>query len=244
LNELLIQLVTLQAIDLEIDQIDNAIKSEQSGLDERMSALAKREALINELKEKIASQQKESRTLEAEMADKMDHVRERQSKMMQVQTGREQTALLKEIEDAKKSAKENEEKILVIIESVEKLTAQMEEEKNLLKGEKQLITEETDKVRANIEAINKSKKKKDAKRSEHAGLIKKSLLRKYDTLRQHRNGLAVINVVDGVCQGCFMAVPPQRFNMLLKGEDIFACPTCQRLNYYVPPVLEENLEEK
>jgi hypothetical protein len=244
LNELLIQLVKLQAIDLEIDQIDNAIKSEQSGLDERMSALAKREALINELKEKITSQQKESRTLEGEMADKMDHVRERQSKMMQVQTGREQTALLKEIEDAKKSAKENEEKIMAIIESIEKLTAQMEEEKNLLKGEKQLITEETDKVRANIEAINKSKKKKDTRRNEQAGLIKKSLLRKYDTLRQHRNGLAVINVVDGVCQGCFMAVPPQRFNLLLKGEEIFACPTCQRLNYYVPPVLEESVEEK
>jgi hypothetical protein len=240
LNELLIQLVALQAIDLEIDQIDNAIKSEQSGLDERMTALAKREALINELKDKISSQQKESRTLEGEMADKMDHVRERQSKMMQVQTGREQTALLKEIEDAKKSAKENEEKIMVIMESIEKLTVQMEEEKNLLKGEKQLVIEETDKVRANIEAINKSKKKKDAKRSEQAGLIKKSLLRKYDTLRQHRNGLAVINVVDGVCQGCFMAVPPQRFNLLLKGDDIYACPTCQRLNYYVPPILEEN----
>lgn len=240
MNELLLQLVKLQAIDLEIDQIDNAIKSEQNGLDERMSALAKREALINDLKEKITSQQKETRTLEAEMADKMDHVRERQSKMMQVQTGREQTALLKEIEDAKKSAKENEERILVIIESIEQLTAQMDEEKNLLKGEKQLVTEETDQVRANIEAINKSKKKKDAKRSEQAGNIKKSLLRKYDTLREHRNGLAVINVVDGVCQGCFMAVPPQRFNLLLKGEDIFACPTCQRLNYYIPPVLEEN----
>lgn len=240
MNELLTQLVSLQALDLEIDQIDDAIKAEQSGLDERMSALAKREALINELKEKISSQQKESRTLEDEAADKMDHVRERQSKMMQVQTGREQTALLKEIEDAKKGAKENEEKIMVLMESIEKLTAQMEEEKNLLKGEKQLITEETDKVRANIEAINKNKKKKDAKRTDQAAKIKKSLLRKYDTLRQHRNGLAVINVVDGVCQGCFMAVPPQRFNMLLKGDEIFACPTCQRLNYYAPPVLEEN----
>ena len=240
MNEILTQLVTLQAIDLEIDQIDNAIKSEQSGLDERMSALAKREALINELQEKIISSQKESRTLEAEMADKMDHVRERQSKMMQVQTGREQTALLKEIEDAKKSAKENEEKIITIMESVEKLTAQMEEEKNLLKGEKKLVTEETNKVRANIEAINKGKKKKDLKRIDQAGKIKKSLLRKYDTLRQHRNGLAVINVVDGVCQGCFMSLPPQRYNMLLKGDEIFDCPTCQRLNYYVPPAKEEN----
>jgi hypothetical protein len=240
LNELLTQLVSLQAIDLEIDQIDNAIKAEQCGLDERISALAKREALINELQEKITSLQKESRTLEGEMADKMDHVRERQSKMMQVQTGREQTALLKEIEDAKKSAKENEEKIMAIMESVEKLTAQMEEEKNLLKGEKKLVTEETNKVRANIEAINKGKKKKDSKRSDQASQIKKSLLRKYDILREHRNGLAVVNVVDGVCQGCFMALPPQRYNMLLKGDQIFDCPTCQRLNYYVPPETEEN----
>jgi predicted nucleic acid-binding Zn-ribbon protein len=240
LNELLTQLVSLQALDLEIDQIDNAIKSEQNGLDERMSALAKREALINELQEKIASQQQECRTLEAEMADKMDHVRERQSKMMQVQTGREQTALLKEIEDAKKSAKENEEKIMAIMESIEKQTAQMEEEKNLLKGEKKLVTEETDKVRANIEAINKGKKKKDNKRTDQASQIKKSLLRKYDTLRKHRNGLAVVNVVDGVCQGCFMSLPPQRYNMLLKGDQIFDCPTCQRLNYYVPPAAEEN----
>jgi len=240
LNELLTQLVSLQAIDLEIDQIDNAIKAEQCGLDERISTLAKREALINELQEKITSLQKESRTLEGEMADKMDHVRERQSKMMQVQTGREQTALLKEIEDAKKSAKENEEKIMAIMESIEKLTAQMEEEKNLLKGEKKLVTEETNKVRANIEAINKGKKKKDSKRSDQASQIKKSLLRKYDILREHRNGLAVVNVVDGVCQGCFMALPPQRYNMLLKGDQIFDCPTCQRLNYYVPPETEEN----
>jgi uncharacterized protein len=240
LNELLTQLVSLQAIDLEIDQIDNAIKSEQSGLDERMSALAKREALINELQEKVTLQQKESRTLEGEMADKIDHVRERQSKMMQVQTGREQTALLKEIEDAKKSAKEIEEKIMILMESIEKLTAQMEEEKNLLKGEKKLVAEETNKVRESIEAIHKGKKKKDSKRNDQASKIKKSLLRKYDTLRQHRNGLAVINVVDGVCQGCFMALPPQRYNMLLKGDEIFACPTCQRLNYYVPPETEKN----
>jgi uncharacterized protein len=111
LNELLSQLVELQATDMEIDRIDQAIKAEQNGLDERITTLAKREVLIGELQEKITSQQKETRSLEGEMADKMDYVRDRQSKMMQVQTGREQTALLKEIEDAKKSAKENERRL-------------------------------------------------------------------------------------------------------------------------------------
>lgn len=240
MNELLAQLVSLQAIDLEIDQIDNAIKAEQDGLDQRISALAKREAFINELQEQISSQQKESRTLEGEMADKMDHVRDRQSKMMQVQTGREQTALLKEIEDAKKNAKENEERIMAIMLSIEKLATQIAEEKNLLKGEKELVAEETEKVRANIEIINKGKKEKDMQRTDQAGKIKAATLRKYDTLRQRRNGLAVINVVDGVCQGCFMAIPPQLFNRLLRGDELFDCPTCQRMIHYVRPVEEIN----
>lgn len=240
MKELLAQLVSLQAIDLEIDQIDNAIKAEQDGLDKRISALAKREAFINELQETISSEQKESRTLEGEMADKMDHVRDRQSKMMQVQTGREQTALLKEIEDAKKSAKENEEKIVAIMLSIEKLTAQITEEKNLLKGEKELVVEETDKVRANIEAINKGKKEKDSQRNDQAAKIKASTLRKYTTLRQRRNGLAVVNVVDGVCQGCFMAIPPQLFNMLLRGDQLFECPTCQRMIHYIRPTDQKN----
>lgn len=240
MNELLAQLVSLQAIDLEIDQIDNAIKAEQEGLDIRISALAKREALINELQEQIVSEQKESRTLEGEMADKMDHVRDRQSKMMQVQTGREQTALLKEIEDAKKSAKENEEKIMAIMLSIEKLTVRLTEEKNLLKGEKELVVEETAKVRTNIDAINRGKKEKDVQRNEQANRIKAATLRKYNTLRQRRNGLAVVNVVDGVCQGCFMAIPPQLYNMLLRGDNLFECPTCQRMIHYVRLVEDKN----
>jgi len=239
LNEHISQLVALQSIDLEIDKIDSAVKSEQNRLDDRISALAERESIINDLQENMTSHEKERRTLEDEVADKISHVRERQSKMMQVQTGREQTALLKEIEDAKKNVKENEEKIISLMEDIEKLKIQVEEEQNLLKGEKQLVAEETDKVGTNIEAINKGKRSKDNGRKRQAKQIKENTLRKYNTLRERRNGLAMVNVVDGVCQGCFMAIPPQQFNMLLKGDMMFDCPTCQRIMYYVAPTEED-----
>ena len=164
----------------------------------------------------------------------MAHVKDRQSKMMQVQTGREQTALLKEIEEGKKSAKESEEKIVAIMEEVETLGNRLIEEKNLLKGEKELVVEETEKVRTTIESINKGKKEKDALRQKQAHGIKPNVLRKYSTLRERRNGLAVVNVHQGVCQGCFMSIPPQKFNLLLKGDQLFDCPTCQRILYYRP----------
>lgn len=238
MNPHIAQLTVLQAIDLEIDTIDNEIKIEQNGLDERITALAQREQLINELTAKIDTQESEKRSLEAEAADKLDHVKERQSKMMQVQTGREQTALLKEIEDGKKSVKELEEKIVAIMEEVEKLIAQVEEEKNMLKGEKKLVEEEKEKVRDAIEAINKGKKSKDTDRQKQAKLVEARLLRKYDTLRSRRNGLAVANVLQGVCQGCFMSIPPQQYNMLLKGDKMLDCPACQRMLYHEEPAAE------
>lgn len=232
MNELIEQLVALQEIDLVIDKIDNEIKQEQDELDSRISALAEREGRIDEQETLIEELEKERRTLEDEMADKIAHVKERQSKMMQVQTSREQTALLKEIEDAKKNVKENEEKIVSIMEQVEKLTGETTEEKNILKTEKALVDEEKEKVKTVIDELSKGKKTKINKRDKQAGAVNGSMIKKYEILRQRRNGLAIVNVLDGVCQGCFMNLPPQKYNMLLRGDQVLECPSCQRLIYH------------
>lgn len=232
MNAQIAQLVSLQSIDLEIDKIDKEIKLEQTSLDSRIQKLAEKESYINGLEEKIILLEKERRTLEDEMSDKIARVKERQSKMMQVQTGREQTAILKEIEDAKKVAKESEELIMSLMEKIEKLTAEATEEKNLLKGEKKLVADETEKARKAIEKINKGKKQKADNRQKQAEDVKPKLIKKYDMLRSRRNGLAVVNVNDGVCQGCFMSLPPQQFNILLRGDQTLDCPTCQRIMYY------------
>jgi predicted nucleic acid-binding Zn-ribbon protein len=232
LNELTEKLVSLQEIDLLIDGIDNEIKLEQDDLDKRISALANRESHISTLEETINELEKERRTLEDEMSDKIGHVKERQSKMMQVQTTREQTALLKEIEDAKRNVKENEEKIVSIMEQVEKLTAEVTEEKNIMKADKSLVTEATDKVGSAIDSLNKGKKTKQNKRDKQAQAVETARIRKYDLLRERRNGLAIVNVLDGVCQGCFMNLPPQQYNMLLRGDQLLECPSCQRLIYH------------
>ncbi|BDD89251.1 zinc ribbon domain-containing protein [Desulfofustis limnaeus] len=232
MNEIIEQLVELQEIDLKIDQIDNDIKAEQEELDQRIAELEQRQNRIGEQEARITELEKERRTLEDEMTDKIAHVKERQSKMMQVQTSREQTALLKEIEDAKKNAKENEDKIVAIMEEVERLNASMTEEKNLLKAEKELLTEAREKVSGAIDDLNKGKKTKLNRREKQAEAINGSMIRKYELLRSRRSGLAIVNVLQGVCQGCFMNLPPQQFNRLLRGDQILECPSCQRLLYH------------
>jgi len=232
LNELIEQLVSLQAMDLVIDKIDKEIKQEQDGLDSRITAVAEREERIADQEGQVEVLEKERRTLEDEMTDKIAHVKERQSKMMQVQTSREQTALLKEIEDAKKNVKENEEKIVTIMEQVEKLTVEMTEEKNVLKAEKALVDEEKEKVKTAIDDLNKGKKTKKNKRDKQAEAVNGTMIKKYEILRERRKGLAIVDVQDGVCQGCFMNLPPQKYNMLLRGDQVLECPSCQRLIYH------------
>ena len=232
MKEVITKLISLQALDLELDAIDQQIQKQEDALAQRREAIAGRRETIAAQENRINELEKERRTLEVEMSDEQAHVKNRQSKMMQVQTGREQTALLKEIEDAKNSVKDKEEKIVEIMTEVEQLTGQITEEKNLLQGEDELLGEEEKGTAKAVAAINRSRKSQVSDREQQAGELAANLLSKYTLLRERRNGLAVANVLQGVCQGCFMSIPPQRYNLLLRGDQLFDCPACQRLIYH------------
>ena len=234
MNEVISQLIALQKIDLQLDTIDNDIKQKQAALDKLAAMLEQREADINQLNEQINVLEQERRILDLELSEELAHVKSRQSKMMQVQTGREQTAILKEIEDGKQGIKEKEEKIVIIMEEVELLTAQIARQKELVQEESKNLTAETGNTKETIEAIIKNKEGQDQNRQQQASQVEAKLLSKYNVLRERRNGLAVANVLAGVCQGCFMSIPPQQYNILLRGDRHLECPVCQRIIYHLP----------
>jgi len=234
LNEVISQLVALQKIDLQLDTIDNEIKQKQDALDKLAALLLQREADITQLNEQISALEQERRILDLELSEELAHVKSRQSKMMQVQTGREQTAILKEIEDGKQGIKEKEEKIVIIMEEVELLTAQIARQKELVQEESKNLAAETGNTKETIEAIIKNKEGQDQNRQQQASQVEAKLLSKYNVLRERRNGLAVANVLAGVCQGCFMSIPPQQYNILLRGDRHLECPVCQRIIYHLP----------
>jgi predicted nucleic acid-binding Zn-ribbon protein len=189
-------------------------------------------ASIDELKEKIEAAETQRRELEAELADELSRIKERQSKMMQVQTNREYQSLLKEIEDGKKSIKDKEEEIVRVMETAEANAKILAEQENLIKEDKKALAEESTEVKKHAGEIERKKAKIVTKRESMAKNIKPSTLRKYDMLRTRRNGKAVVGVVNGICQGCFMSIPPQQFNDILKGDRILNCPTCQRILFH------------
>jgi len=239
LNEEIKQLTELQVIDLEIAMFDAEIGSEQDELAKRVEAFDERQASIIELKDKIEAAEGQRREFEAELSDEISRIKERQSKMMQVQTNREYQSLLKEIEDAKKNMKEKEEEIVSLMETSEANSKIMAEQENLTVDEKTALDEESAKAKKQAAKIERKKKKIVTKRKAMAKHIDTAVLRNYDMLRTRRNGKAVVGVIKGVCQGCFMSIPPQHFNNILKGDRMLSCPICQRILFHDPETTEE-----
>ena len=226
------KLISLQVIDSEIAGFDREISRNLAKIAEQEKNIADKQKTITTYRAKIETlSQKHGETV-TEHEDAGIRVKDRQNKMMQVQTSREHQALLKEIEENKRLFKETEERILLFLEQIEQLEKEVTALDNLCAGEIQLLAEVNETVEKEIKRIEVTKKSVTLQREKEAGELHASHLKRYAMLLNRRDGLAVVAINDSVCQGCFMTLPPQQVNEVRKGDKMNLCPTCQRILYF------------
>ena len=225
-------LIELQAIDLEVYKIDEQMAQGYSGIEQRRQEIEEAQNTIAEYKEQLELGEKRRRELETTIEDEQERIKDRQTKLMNIQTNREYQSILKEIEDTKQSNKQSEEELLLLIEQLEamqnkivEITKKCADEEAKLSAENKVIEDEAVKLEAQKSKIIKA-------RNNQAEKVDKKYLKRYETLKERRNGLAVAGVTKGVCQGCNMNIPPQMFNDLLREDAILSCPTCNRMMYH------------
>lgn len=69
-----------------------------------------------------------------------------------------------------------------------------------------------------------------ARRSALAAQIDEFLLKRYERLREHKGGLAVVAVTGGICDGCHVAIPEGRLQRIAGDPNaLAACDGCGRL---------------
>jgi predicted nucleic acid-binding Zn-ribbon protein len=232
LKEEILKLIKLQAIDSEIAGFDKTIANQQAIIVGREQAIAEKQEAITNFRTKIELLNQKQRETKAEHDDAGLRVKDRQNKMMQVQTSREHQALLKEIEENKKLLKETEDRLLLFIEQIEQLENEVATLENQCSGEQQLLTEAIETVEKEIKRIEVAKKSVVLQREKEASVLQPPYLKRYTMLLNKRDGVAVVAINDNVCQGCFMGLPPQQVIEIRKADKINLCPTCQRILYY------------
>jgi predicted nucleic acid-binding Zn-ribbon protein len=232
LKEEILKLIKLQAIDSEIAGFDNIIANQQAIIAGREQAIAEKQEAIVAFRAKIELLNQKQRETKAEHDDAGIRVKDRQNKMMQVQTSREHQALLKEIEENKKLLKETDDRVLLFLEQIEQLENEAAALENLCSGERELLAEAVETVEQEIKRIEISKKSVVSQREKEAAVLQAPYLKRYTMLLNKRDGIAVVAINDNVCQGCYMGLPPQQVIEVRKADKLNLCPTCQRILYF------------
>jgi hypothetical protein len=229
-------LTTLQRLDQKISdkkrEAEGAarqLRSLEAAAGERTAEAARARDVSNEARARQTAVERELAELEEKMKD-------RRMRLQRIRNEKEMQATQREIDTIKERIGQLEEQELQVLEETEGLAAKVAQaEENLRQGQLALDAE-----RAQLEAKESELAKavdRDAQvRKELAATIDGGLVRRYEFIFSRRGGTAVVAVRDGTCQGCHMHVPPQLYNQILKGEEVFACPSCHRLLF----VLAEN----
>jgi hypothetical protein len=57
-------------------------------------------------------------------------------------------------------------------------------------------------------------------------------MQKFNTVKGLTRGTGIAPVLDSICLGCNMNIPPQMYNELQRFDSIKFCPHCQRIIYW------------
>lgn len=226
------KLIVLQTIDLRVLQMErekNQIPQSIASLEEESK---KEEEKFRLEKEGLEKLQKERRKKEKDLEEEVGKVKKAEARVLEIKTNKEYQAVLKEIDNAKKLNRQREEEILEILEKLE------ETQKRIARGEKEL-GEKRKEMERQVTAL---RQKESSFEQEMAGKVRQKeqkekeitpeLLSRYRMLAEKRQGIAVAQVVQGVCQACHMNLRPQLYIELQMQESLIICPNCSRILFW------------
>lgn len=86
-------------------------------------------------------------------------------------------------------------------------------------------------IRGQIKAAERTLRTKQRRRTILARALDPAYLSKYERIFLHRGGVAVVAVIDEICQGCHIRLPLQLSLELRRTGRLICCPHCHRIVY-------------
>ena len=232
MREQIDMLVKLQDLDLDIEGIEEAKESYPQRIEILREKFEKKEEITELNREKLRDLENNRLKEEKVLEQEIHNIRKSEEKLLSVKTNKEYQAVLKEIEIANESNSKREETILSILEEIDIQKRGLNEKEEELETVRKEYEEEkiglVEKLKEFEEQLSEKIKSKELLFSK----IDTELFKKYESIKSHRQGIAVVRAKDGFCQGCNMDIPPQLYNEVQKGTDMVFCQNCNRILYW------------
>lgn len=224
-------LIKLQAKDTEIYGLRREKEIKPQEIKALESAFEEKKQSLAELEKNSLDLQKQKKDKELELASKEEGIKKLQTQLYALKTNKEYNIMLQQISDAKADVSVTEDKILQILDQMDKIKLDIDREKQRLQTEEKVLNEEKKKVADRIKIIDDRLAQLEAERKQIVPEIDPKVLTQYERILSGRDGLAIVTVKDNSCQGCNMFVPAQVINLIKMYDHIITCEMCNRMLY-------------
>ncbi len=235
MNKEVILLKKIQDIDFKRDELLSKKKSlpQIKKMNDLKKEFAKSKRVYSLKKAELNDEAKKQRELDGQLELLVEKINKEDKKLYggSIKNPKELMDIQKEIKSLKEKRDNLELSLLEVLEGTENLEDEL---KNLVKSLKRM-KEENDVLMTEhklvVTQIDEAFQDETAKRDELTACLKEDVLSLYESLCE-KDSLAVADLQDGVCQGCFVGLPFKELDKILSSDRLWRCSHCERILYY------------
>lgn len=228
----LMALIEIQELDTAISEIESANLSLNKKLEKEKEEINKKETILQETKERHDILQKDLRHNNHKFQQIEQDIEGFEKKIYQVKSQKELEAIDHGIAKSRQDKSTTEDIILTLMTEIDDIAKKIAEGGKEFKKESEDFNHQQQKIEADININTQKLLEINAKRQKIVSTIDPSFLTNYEKLRASRNNLAMVQINEGICQGCFVTIPPQQINEVKMGKEIIRCNSCARILYW------------
>ncbi len=230
MREQLLLLLELQEIDSRVHELRTKINALPEELAPARQDLTKLETMLQGEKDQLAETEAWRKEQESLIQLEEEAIKKAKAKVQAAKSTKDYSAASRELDNKRKSKSDREDELLKVMEALEKSRADMESHEKDINSLREQLSAQEELMKAQIAQLGAEAEERSAGREDIVIKIKPNLLDRYLRVMKKR-GYALVAVIDGVCQGCNMRIPPQLNNTLARFDSVELCRGCHRLLY-------------
>ena len=228
----------------KLARMDGAAQDYDRELHELPAKIASMREDVQTLEQLLAREREqlsEATSLEAErsteLQERRDALSRAKAKGAQARTLREADAAEREVEANRRIIRDREEELTRIQATIEAKQSSLDERERQFEEARTIFTDEEKAATARIDEVEAKRATVLDGREALESELPRTIMTRYERLKQARlrdgNKYQVLAILEPeTCTSCRVALPPQLFIEVMRGEDYFRCPSCKAFVVY------------
>jgi len=230
------KLIELQSIDTKLQDLNDLLGDLPSKVDELNNQETEIQDSLIDKKSRLKDIQVKTNKNEVRIAEINDKVNKLKDQLFLVTNNKQYDALMNEVDHLKQERTKIESDSLIYIEETDNLTEAIKSMESDLGSLTADLATRREKLEAAISNSADEKLALENERVNSISQIDSSIIAVYDKVIQHRDGLAVVMILDGGCGGCGAHIPPQTVTEVKANIGVHRCDVCNRFIYSQNPI--------